>query len=599
MSDYKQEYIMPNGWTWASIDEMIDGEFGVFKDGDWIETKDQNPNGEIRLIQLADIGDGFFRNRSDRFMTKEKAIELNCTFLKKGDILIARMPDPLGRACVFPFHGESKFVTVVDVAVVRTEAKGVSNKLLSNFINSPIIRKEIERLQTGTTRKRISRGNLSMIQFPLPPLNEQHRIVDKIEELFSELEHGVANLKLAQRQLKVYRQALLKHAFEGKLTEQWRQENNPEPAEKLLERIQAERQNRYEQEVKDWKAAVKDWEKGGEKGGKPGKPRGPLKYSRINSEETNALPNIEGWAFCRIGEISDMVSGYAFEAKDFDKEGVYKVIRMGNLYGNKLDMSRSPAFLPKDISIELINKYSANENDILLTLTGTKYKRDYGFAVKIPKGEKNLLVNQRILSLKPLILNNFFLYLLKDDLFRDQFFSFETGGVNQGNVSSVSVGTITVAIPSLEEQEEITNILESRFSICEVLENTISESLLKSEALRQAILKKAFEGKLVPQDPTDEPASELLKRIQAEKKAYLEAGKQGKKRKPKNMEKMNKALSIEEVLQTSDEPMLAKDVWQRSKHKDNIEDFYKELKSLQAKIKEVKKGTESLLILVK
>ena len=532
MSDYKQEYIMPNGWTWASIDEMIDGEFGVFKDGDWIETKDQNPNGEIRLIQLADIGDGFFRNRSDRFMTKEKAIELNCTFLKKGDILIARMPDPLGRACVFPFHGESKFVTVVDVAVVRTEAKGVSNKLLSNFINSPIIRKEIERLQTGTTRKRISRGNLSMIQFPLPPLNEQHRIVDKIEELFSELEHGVANLKLAQRQLKVYRQALLKHAFEGKLTEQWRQENNPEPAEKLLERIQAERQNRYEQEVKDWKAAVKDWEKGGEKGGKPGKPRGPLKYSRINSEETNALPNIEGWAFCRIGEISDMVSGYAFEAKDFDKEGVYKVIRMGNLYGNKLDMSRSPAFLPKDISIELINKYSANENDILLTLTGTKYKRDYGFAVKIPKGEKNLLVNQRILSLKPLILNNFFLYLLKDDLFRDQFFSFETGGVNQGNVSSVSVGTITVAIPSLEEQEEITNILESRFSICEVLENTISESLLKSEALRQAILKKAFEGKLVPQDPTDEPASELLKRIQAEKKAYLEAGKQGKKRKP-------------------------------------------------------------------
>ena len=224
------------------------------------------------------------------------------------------MPDPLGRACVFPFHGESKFVTVVDVAVVRTEAKGVSNKLLSNFINSPIIRKEIERLQTGTTRKRISRGNLSMIQFPLPPLNEQHRIVDKIEELFSELEHGVANLKLAQRQLKVYRQALLKHAFEGKLTEQWRQENNPEPAEKLLERIQAERQNRYEQEVKDWKAAVKDWEKGGEKGGKPGKPRGPLKYSRINSEETNALPNIEGWAFCRIGEISDMVSGYAFEA---------------------------------------------------------------------------------------------------------------------------------------------------------------------------------------------------------------------------------------------------------------------------------------------
>ena len=94
MSDYKQEYIMPNGWTWASIDEMIDGEFGVFKDGDWIETKDQNPNGEIRLIQLADIGDGFFRNRSDRFMTKEKAIELNCTFIPTDSLVIVRSRVP-------------------------------------------------------------------------------------------------------------------------------------------------------------------------------------------------------------------------------------------------------------------------------------------------------------------------------------------------------------------------------------------------------------------------------------------------------------------------------------------------------------------------
>jgi type I restriction enzyme S subunit len=257
MSDYIKEYKMPIGWVWATIEEIVDGKNGVFKDGDWVETKDQNPNGSVRLIQLADVGDGFFRNRSERFMTKEKAIEINCTFLKSGDILVARMPDPLGRACIFPFKEENKYVTVVDVAIIRTELNGISNKLLLNFINSPIIRKEIERLQTGTTRKRISRGNLSNISFPIPPLNEQHRIVSKIEELFSELDNGVANLKLAQNQLKVYRQALLKYAFEGKLTEQWRKENNPEPAEKLLERIKAERQQRYEQELKDWKAAIK------------------------------------------------------------------------------------------------------------------------------------------------------------------------------------------------------------------------------------------------------------------------------------------------------------------------------------------------------
>ena len=128
MSDYIIEYNMPIGWVWARIEEIIDGRNGVFKDGDWVETKDQNPNGEVRLIQLADVGDGFFRNRSDRFMTKEKALEINCTFLKSGDVLVARMPDPLGRACIFPYKEENKYVTVVDVAVIRTEVNGVNNK---------------------------------------------------------------------------------------------------------------------------------------------------------------------------------------------------------------------------------------------------------------------------------------------------------------------------------------------------------------------------------------------------------------------------------------------------------------------------------------
>src|SRR4051795_4144941 len=75
---------------------------GLFVDGDWVESKDQDPNGEVRLIQLADIGNGEFLNKSARFLTLEKARELKCIFLKSGDILIARMPDPIGRACIFP-----------------------------------------------------------------------------------------------------------------------------------------------------------------------------------------------------------------------------------------------------------------------------------------------------------------------------------------------------------------------------------------------------------------------------------------------------------------------------------------------------------------
>src|SRR5262245_42265304 len=108
---------LPEGWCITTLQSLI-GPDGVFTDGDWVESKDQDPDGDVRLIQLADVGDGAYRNRSTRFLTSAKAKELACTFLKKGDILVARMPDPLGRACIFP--GDIKAaVTVVDVCIVR------------------------------------------------------------------------------------------------------------------------------------------------------------------------------------------------------------------------------------------------------------------------------------------------------------------------------------------------------------------------------------------------------------------------------------------------------------------------------------------------
>jgi type I restriction enzyme S subunit len=103
MEKGKQTYKLPEGWCFATIEEIIDYNTGVFKDGDWVESKDQDPKGEVRLIQLADIGDGEFLNRSNRYMSSMKADKLGCTYLCKGDLLIARMPEPLGRACIFPF----------------------------------------------------------------------------------------------------------------------------------------------------------------------------------------------------------------------------------------------------------------------------------------------------------------------------------------------------------------------------------------------------------------------------------------------------------------------------------------------------------------
>ncbi|MDM8516829.1 restriction endonuclease subunit S [Desulfobacterales bacterium HSG16] len=157
------------------------GEKGLFSDGDWVESKDQDPNGDVRLIQLADVGIGDYLNKSNRFMTSKKAGKLRCTYLKPGDILIARMPDPIGRACIFPGDIQP-CVTVVDVCIVRPDKSLVDVNWLLHKINSPSFNHEITKWTTGTTRKRISRGNLSKISFNLPPLAEQKRIATILDK---------------------------------------------------------------------------------------------------------------------------------------------------------------------------------------------------------------------------------------------------------------------------------------------------------------------------------------------------------------------------------------------------------------------------------
>jgi type I restriction enzyme S subunit len=202
---------LPGGWAEARLPDMI-ASAGVFTDGDWVESKDQDPNGDVRLIQLADVGDGKYRDRSVRFLTHQKAQELGCTYLTPGDALIARMPDPLGRACVFP--GDSRAsVTVVDVCIVRPGEGGVNPRWLVHAINAPQTRRAIASYQKGTTRKRVSRGNLALVPFPVPPLAEQERIAAAVEEKFSRLDAGLAAVERIRRNLRRIRSAVLMRAF--------------------------------------------------------------------------------------------------------------------------------------------------------------------------------------------------------------------------------------------------------------------------------------------------------------------------------------------------------------------------------------------------
>ena len=203
---------IPNSWTFTTLESASFGS-GLFADGDWIESKDQDPSGPIRLIQLADVGNGKYKNKSSRFLNEETAARLNCTFLETNDVLVARMPDPIGRACTFP--GDIKrCVTAVDVCILRPNTEFFLSEFLVIAINSPPFRQLLQDKITGTTRSRISRGNLSKLPIPLLGIEEQKIIVAKVNELML-----LCDALEAQEQAKRESRVRLNHAMLARLNE--------------------------------------------------------------------------------------------------------------------------------------------------------------------------------------------------------------------------------------------------------------------------------------------------------------------------------------------------------------------------------------------
>lgn len=186
--------LVPDGWTLTSIGEITNSE-SLFKDGDWVESKDQDPSGDNRLIQLADVGDGRFINKSSRFMNDEQFTRLKCTELKKGDVLVARMPEPLGRACIYPLNN-TKAATIVDIAIIRTN--NADHYWLMSAINSSDFRYHIDLNASGTTRTRIARGALSKLKLIAPPLPEQQKIakiLTSVDEVIEKTQAQIDKLK--------------------------------------------------------------------------------------------------------------------------------------------------------------------------------------------------------------------------------------------------------------------------------------------------------------------------------------------------------------------------------------------------------------------
>ena len=195
------------------------GEMGsLFTDGDWIETKDQSREG-IRLIQTGNIGVGIFKDRRERarWISEETFKRLKCEEVFEGDILISRLPDPIGRACLIPFI-KDRCITGVDCAILRVK-ETITARFLTHFCNSGGYFKEVESLANGATRKRISRKNLGTIKVPNPTKATQEKIVDELDSLSKIVLEVKSKYQTELNNLEELRQSILEQAFEGKLTE--------------------------------------------------------------------------------------------------------------------------------------------------------------------------------------------------------------------------------------------------------------------------------------------------------------------------------------------------------------------------------------------
>ena len=245
---------IPKGWMYSTLGDVCSQpQYGY-------TTKASN-NGNLHLLRTTDITSGKITWGTVPYCSKNPD-DVDKYLLEEGDVVISRAGS-VGVSHLLYKPEKSIFASYL----IRFKPF-IDRKFFKYFLDGPLYWNAISENRLGIAVPNVNANKLKTISLPVPPLNEQHRIVAKIEALFSELDKGIESLKTAQKQLKVYRQAVLKHAFEGKLTAQWREENKDklEPADQLLARIQKEREARYQQQLADWKAAVKAWEAKGKEG---------------------------------------------------------------------------------------------------------------------------------------------------------------------------------------------------------------------------------------------------------------------------------------------------------------------------------------------
>ena len=432
------------------------------------------------------------------------------TFLVEGPILVVGRKGAAGAVSF-----SSKPCWPIDTTYYVRDSEHIDIRFSFYLLTSL----RLDQFDRSTAIPGLNRDDAYDLVVDLPPLSEQRCIVAKIEELFSELDKGVESLKTARAQLNVYRQAVLKHAFEGKLTAQWREENKDklETAEQLLARIKKDREVRYQAEVEEWKVADRKWQEEQKNGYRPNKPRKLSNLVTIAAKKNEVTP--ASWLSLKIDGVCDIADGdrgpnYP-KKDDYLPDGYCLFLNAKNV--TKKGLVFDECQFITEIKHRSLREGSVAIGDIIFTSRGTignvalhSSLLDFG-AIRINSGMFILR------NYSPIMIGDYFTWLLMSPIITKQIKRLHSGTA-QPQLPIREFKQFVISVPPIPEQEVIMRTIEAQMSSIDTIESDLARQLSSADTLRQSILKKALSGQLVPQDPHDEPASVLLDRIRAEKK---------------------------------------------------------------------------------